>query len=183
MQLPLELQVKRGARHTAPEVWFVPVSVFEIRRVFILKIKNQEDFWAGLMFVGFGALAIWLSTEYPMGTASRMGPGYFPTYLGGIMLVLGAIVAAMSFKTEGENITPFAWKPMIMLSLGFIFFGWGIDNVGFVPSLFGMILLTALGGSAFKIGEVLIMSVLLIAGAVGVFIYGIELPYPLFWWR
>jgi hypothetical protein len=149
-----------------------------------LKIKNQEDFWAGLMFAGFGALAIWLSTDYPMGTASRMGPGYFPTWLGGIMLVLGVIVTAMALKADGEQkIVPFAWKPMIMLSLGFAIFGWGIDRVGFVPSLFAMILVTAAAGQTFKVSEVLIMSVALVAGAVGIFIYGVDMPYPLFWWR
>ncbi len=149
-----------------------------------MKIKNQEDFWAGLMFAGFGLLAMVISTDYPFGTASRMGPGYFPTVLGGIMLTLGAIVAVMALKSDKERkIVPFAWKPMIMLSLGFIIFGWGIDNIGFIPSLFAMILVTAGAGSTYKVTEVLILSVALIAGAVGVFIYGIELPYPLFWWR
>ncbi|MBI4207936.1 MAG: tripartite tricarboxylate transporter TctB family protein, partial [Betaproteobacteria bacterium] len=46
------------------------------------KIRNQEDFWAGLMFIGFGILSIVVSRDYPMGSAMRMGPGYFPTYLG-----------------------------------------------------------------------------------------------------
>ena len=148
-----------------------------------MKIKNQEEFWAGVMFAGFGALAIWLSTDYPMGTASRMGPGYFPTYLGGIMLLLGILVALMGLKTEGEKVTPFAWKPMIMLSIGFCVFGWGVDHIGFIPALFAMIVITAAAGQTFKIVEVLILSVALIAGAVGIFIYGVDLPFPLFWWR
>lgn len=150
-----------------------------------MKIKNQEDFWAGLMFIGFGVLAIVLSQDYPMGTASRMGPGYFPTYLGGIMLALGSIVALMAVKTktEGEKITPFAWKPMIMLSLGFLVFGWGVDHIGFIPALFALCVITAAAGQTFNIVEVLIMTAVLIAGAVGIFIYGIELPFPLFWWR
>ena len=148
-----------------------------------MKIKNQEDFWAGMMFASFGALAIWLSTDYPMGTASRMGPGYFPTWLGGIMLLLGGIVALMASKTEGAKVTPFAWKPMIMLSLGFLTFGWGVDHIGFIPALFLLSVITAAAGQTFKIVEVLIMTVVLIAGAVGIFIYGIELPFPLFWWR
>ncbi len=148
-----------------------------------MKIKNQEDFWAGMMFASFGALAIWLSTDYPMGTASRMGPGYFPTWLGGIMLLLGAIVAVMALKTEGPKVTPFAWKPMIMLSVGFLAFGWGVDHIGFIPALFLLSVITAAAGQTFKIVEVLIMTVVLIAGAVGIFIYGIELPFPLFWWR
>ena len=148
-----------------------------------MKIKNQEDFWAGMMFASFGALAIWLSTDYPMGTASRMGPGYFPTWLGGMMLLLGAIVALMALKTEGPKVTPFAWKPMIMLSVGFLAFGWGVDHIGFIPALFLLSVITAAAGQTFKVVEVLIMTVVLIAGAVGIFIYGIELPFPLFWWR
>ena len=149
-----------------------------------MKIKNQQDFWAGMMFASFGAMAIWLSTDYPMGTASRMGPGYFPTWLGGMMLVMGAIVAVMGLKFEGsEKITPFAWKPMIMLSIGFVVFGWGVDHIGFIPSLFGLSVITAAAGQNFKVLEVLMMTVVLIAIMVGVFIYGIELPFPLFWWR
>ena len=53
---------------------FVPVSVSEIRRC-QLNIKGQEDFWAGVMFIAFGALAIYLSLDYPFGTGARMGPG------------------------------------------------------------------------------------------------------------
>ncbi len=148
-----------------------------------LKITNPEDFWAGIMFLVFGILAVYISQDYPMGTAMRMGPGYFPTWLGALLIVLGVIVSVLSLKTEGERIKPFAWKPMILLGLGFAFFAWGIDHVGFVPALFGLIVLSAAAGQVFRWKEVLVLSVVLIAGAVGVFIYGIDLPYPLFWWR
>jgi hypothetical protein len=149
-----------------------------------LKIKNQEDFWAGVMFAGFGLLAIVLSLDYPMGTASRMGPGYFPTWLGAMMLIMGVIVALVGLKIEGgEKISPFAWKPMIMLSIGFCLFGWGVDHIGFIPSLLGLSVITSAAGQRFKIVEVLILAVALTAIMVGVFIYGIDLPFPLFWWR
>ena len=104
--------------------------------------------------------------------------------VGAIMLVLGAIVALMSLKVgNGEKVTPFAWKPMIMLSVGFLVFGWGVDHIGFIPALFGLSVITAAAGQKFNVVEVLLMTVVLIAGAVGIFIYGIELPFPLFWWR
>lgn len=150
-----------------------------------MKIKNQEDFWAGMMFVAFGALAIYLSQDYPMGTASRMGPGYFPTYLGAIMLVLGLIVALTALRPSSEATTlkGFAWKPAILLSIGFVVFGWGVDHIGFIPSLVALTFVTAAAGQRFKFLEVLILSIVLTAGAVGVFIYGVDLPFPLFWWR
>ncbi|HEX6065999.1 MAG TPA: tripartite tricarboxylate transporter TctB family protein, partial [Longimicrobiales bacterium] len=92
-----------------------------------LKIKSQEDFWAGLMFIGFGVLAIVISRDYPMGSAMRMGPGYFPTSLGAIMVLLGSIITMLSFKFEGGKVKPFAWKPMIVLAIAFCTFAWGID--------------------------------------------------------
>jgi hypothetical protein len=62
-----------------------------------MQIKNPKDFWAGLMFIGFGGFAvIWSLTHYQMGTAVRMGPGYFPVMLGGLLAVLGAMVFVQS---------------------------------------------------------------------------------------
>ena len=77
------------------------------RNIVQLKIKSQEDFWAGLMFIGFGVLAIVISRDYPMGSAMRMGPGYFPTSLGAIMVLLGSIITLLSFKVAGGKVKPF----------------------------------------------------------------------------
>lgn len=148
-----------------------------------LKIKSQEDFWAGLMFIGFGVLAIVISRDYPMGSAMRMGPGYFPTGLGAIMVLLGSIITLLSFKVEGGKIKPFAWKPMIVLAIAFCTFAWGIDHIGFIPSLAIMIFLSSFAGREFRLKEVLILMVVLIVGCWALFIKGLELPFPLFWWR
>ena len=148
-----------------------------------LSIKNQEDFWAGLMFIGFGILAIVVARDYPMGAAMRMGPGYFPTWLGGLLILIGAVVSAMALKTVGgESIKPFAWKPAILLSLAFFAFGWSIDYIGFVPALVGVIALSALAGKRVHILELIVLTIVLVLLAIGVFIYGIELPLRLFWW-
>lgn len=147
------------------------------------KIKSPEDFWAGLMFIGFGVLAIIIARDYPMGTAMRMGPGYFPTWIGAIMILLGAIIAATSFKVEGEGVGKFAWRPMIMLSIAFAVFGWGIDNIGFIPSLAILITISAFGGSEISIKGIIGMNIVLIAGSWALFIWGLELPFPLWWWR
>ena len=62
-----------------------------------MQIKSPKDFWAGVMFMGFGLFAVvWSLTHYQMGTAVRMGPGYFPVMLGGLLAVLGAAVFAES---------------------------------------------------------------------------------------
>ena len=148
-----------------------------------MKIKSQEDFWAGAMFVGFGLLAIFMARDYPFGSTSRMGPGYFPTWLGIIMAGLGIALCLQGLRTQGEKLGKWAFKPMILLSLGFIIFGWAIDNLGFVIATAALIILGAAAGTEFKWKEVIIMTIVLIIGSWALFIYGLELPYPLFWWR
>ena len=147
------------------------------------KIKSQEDFWSGLMFIGFGILAIFIARDYPMGTTMRMGPGYFPTGIGIFLIVLGAIIATMGLKNEGEGIGKWGWRAMILLSIGFAIFGWSIDHIGFIPALFILIVLAAFAGKVFNFKEVMLESIVLILGAWALFIWGLELPFPLFWWR
>jgi hypothetical protein len=147
-----------------------------------MKIKSQEDFWAGLMFVGFGVLAIVVARNYPMGSALRMGPGYFPTYLGAIMIVIGAIMTGRGFRVEGEGIGPWGWRPLLWLSAAFAGFGLLIEEGGFVLALLAMIIASSLAGRDTRLVELIVLIVVLIAGSVGLFIYGLELPYSLFPW-
>ena len=66
-----------------------------------MRIRSPKDFWAGLMFIGFGLFAaIWAYTNYQMGTAVRMGPAYFPTVLGGLLAVLGLLVLIEGFALD-----------------------------------------------------------------------------------
>ncbi|MSQ52233.1 MAG: tripartite tricarboxylate transporter TctB family protein [Betaproteobacteria bacterium] len=61
------------------------------------RIKDGKDFWAGIMFMGMGIAFVLFSRNYPMGTAVRMGPAYFPTWLGAMMAALGAVCFIRSF--------------------------------------------------------------------------------------
>lgn len=148
-----------------------------------MKITSQEDFWGGVMFIAFGALAIFIASDYPYGTAARMGPGYFPTWIGIFLIILGLAIAATGFKEKGEGVGKFAWKPMVLLSIAFIFFGWAIDHVGFVLAVAVMVFLASAAGKELRWKEVPIIAVVLIIGTWALFIKGLELPFPLFWWR
>jgi len=149
------------------------------------KIKSQEDFWAGLMFIGFGLIAIIVARDYPFGSTMRMGPGYFPTCLGGIMVFLGAIIAIRSRWVEGEGIRRFGWRGLILLSLAFFVYGFLIDNmdIGFVISIASVVMISTMASQEFNWKESLLLTAVLVFGTVVVFIWGLDMPYPLFWWR
>jgi len=97
-----------------------------------VRIKAPKDFWAGLMFIGFGAFfMIWALTHYQMGTAVRMGPAYFPTMLGGLMLFLGVLVLIESFAMEGPPLTlPFNIVHLIVAVLVYVALGWIFKQAG-----------------------------------------------------
>jgi hypothetical protein len=147
-----------------------------------LKIRSREDFWSGLMFVAFGILAIVVARSYPMGTALRMGPGYFPTYLGVIMATIGAVMAARAFRIDGEGIGRWGWRPLLWLSAAFACFGLVIERGGFVLALLALIIASSLAGRDTRPLELIVLIAVLITGSVGLFIYGLELPYLLFPW-
>jgi len=79
-----------------------------------MKIKNYQDFYAGLMFVIFGGLAAWLSTSYSMGTGARMGPGYFPFWLGVILAVLGALTLFKAIGVSDGKEHRISLKPLVI---------------------------------------------------------------------
>ncbi|MGZ8231402.1 MAG: tripartite tricarboxylate transporter TctB family protein [Burkholderiales bacterium] len=144
-----------------------------------MKIKSQEDFWSGLMFIGFGIAAIVIARDYPFGSAMRMGPGYFPSAIGGCLITLGAIIAAISFKTPGVGIGPWPWRAMTLMSVAFVIFAWGMEHIGFIPSLAILIAVSTLSTPHFRWKEMAIEMVVMIAGSWAVFIYALELPFPL----
>ena len=89
-----------------------------------MKITNGKDFWAGLMFIAFGLAFMYIAQNYAMGTSVRMGPAYFPTVLGGLLAVLGAVVLFRAFVSKIDNpvnVFPFvAWRVIVGLVLGVV---------------------------------------------------------------
>lgn len=79
-----------------------------------MKIKNYQDFYAGLMFIIFGGLAAWLSTSYSMGTGARMGPGYFPFWLGVILAGLGGLTLFKAIGISDGSEHRISLKPLVV---------------------------------------------------------------------
>ena len=144
-----------------------------------LKIKNPQDFWCGLLFFALGALAIYLSRDYEMGSALKMGPGYFPTWLGGILVGFGVVIGALSFRIEGEDksglaLGEWAFRPWLVLTAALAFFAVLMEvEFGFVPSLIVLIIGCALAHKDVHWRETILLSIGVTAGAVAIFSYGL----------
>jgi hypothetical protein len=143
-----------------------------------MKIKAPKDFWAGLMFIAFGVVFAWVAQNYQMGTAVRMGPAYFPTVLGGILVVLGLLVLIESLAVQGPKVPRFYLKPLLLLLFAIVLFGIFLKPLGLVICTGILIGIGAFGGLDFRWKEVVILSVILAIFAVFVFVRGLGLPIP-----
>ena len=142
--------------------------------------RNNRDFWAGVFFVLTGAAAMIISRDYPMGSALRMGPGYFPTVLGGICVVFGLYVLIKGVINNEKVVGNWSLRALFVLPAATWIFGVMMETVGFIPALFVLMYTSSLAGREFKFLEVTIMAVVMTVVCTGVFIYGLGLPYPLF---
>ena len=145
-----------------------------------MRIKSPRDFWAGLMFVGFGLFFMtWALSHYQMGTAVRMGPAYFPTLLGGLLAFLGFIVLIEAFTLDGPPVAKMSMRPLILISGACVVYGYMMKPLGLVVATGLLVFISAFGGHEFKWKEVTILYVLLIVFSVLVFVKGLTLPFPL----
>src|SRR5262245_2054612 len=143
-------------------------------------LLGNRDFLAGLVFVLIGVLAVAVAAgNYPMGTAMRMGSGYFPTVLGGILVLLGAWVMARGLRSREPVKGEWGWKPLAFVVLAFVLFGLLMPRLGLVPALAAAILVSAFGGREFRWKEALLLAALMSAVSVVLLLYVLKMPYPL----
>jgi len=154
-----------------------------------MRIKNQKDFASGLMFMGIGLVFAVGTLFYDVGSASHMGPGYFPLLLGVLLTALGVAIAlqAVVLKTgAGEGIGSWAWRPLVyILGANFVFGilltgspGLGLPTIGMIVGIYVLTLIASLASSQFKIREVLILATVLAVGSYMIFIVLLKLQIP-----
>jgi predicted outer membrane lipoprotein len=154
-----------------------------------VKIKSQKDFFSGLMFLGAGIAFAAGATNYNIGEAARMGPGYFPLVLGILLAGIGAftIFEALVVETEdGEPIGSIAWKPLFFVIGANVVFGimlGGLPAVGFpsfglIVGIYALVFIAALASDEFKFKEVLVLATVLAIGSYVAFVWLLNLQFP-----
>jgi hypothetical protein len=145
------------------------------------RVQNPKDFWTGMIYLAVGAGVIFIARNYSVGTASRMGPGYFPLALAGLLIVFGLAAVVRSFIVPGEPIGAFAWKPMVLVLGATALFGALISTLGLVIALLALVLVSAAASEKFRFDWRAVLGlVALIIFCSLVFVKGLGVPMPLF---
>ena len=145
-----------------------------------LEFRNNRDVWAGAMLIATGAVAVGMARNYAFGTTLRMGPGYFPTVLGTMLILFGLYLVVVGLRRNEKIAGNWSLRALIVLPLAMVLFGLLMEHAGFIPALVVLIFGSAAASKEFKFVEVLLLSVVLTALCVVLFIWGLGLPYPLF---
>ncbi len=143
-------------------------------------IARSRDFWSGLLFMALGLAVLSMARHYPLGTTTRMGPGFFPVMLASLLAILGLIIAVRSFfARKRDAIETIAWKPLLLVVAATVFYGLLVKDAGFIAVTFIAILFAA---RASRHGGT-IPRLILAAGTTLcctlIFITGLGLPLPL----
>ena len=156
-----------------------------------MKIGHQKDFWGGTLFAVIGLLFALIARGVPglsfmpgysMGSPARMGPGFFPFYLGALLFVLGLVIAVGGFrgkKGEDTHVEKFHWGPIGYVLGAVVMFGLLLKPIGMLLAGLLLVIIASLGSHEFKLKPVLILGVILAVFCAFVFVGGLKLPIPL----
>jgi hypothetical protein len=149
-----------------------------------MKIRNHRDFWAGILFLVTGILFMYLSRQYQLGTAAKMGPGYFPTILGGLMAVLGllTLVPSIRARTPEVRINKIDLRMIVLILVAVAVYALTLPKLGFIVALFLLILISSIASHEFNLKTTLISAVVLLVFSYLVFVKGLELQFPFLPW-
>jgi putative tricarboxylic transport membrane protein len=139
----------------------------------------RKDVLAGLMFVGVALLGLFLSRNYPIGTALRMGTGYVPRLLCWILLGLGIAVLVRGLRMpEAQGAPGLHWRPIVLVPASLLAFALTIQKFGVVVAALLLIGIGSLAGRELRTLEVLIAAIVLVGITLGIFVWGLGLPIP-----
>jgi len=144
------------------------------------QISNHRDFFAGLFFSALGIIVAFGSLSYSLGNAMRMGPGYFPLLLAALLVGIGLFVIAQSLAISDGNRQPvegFALRPLSLIAAGVLVFAFSVQSLGLIFATVGLVIVSGVAYQGFRWAELALLGVTLSAFAVGVFSYGLSLPF------
>ena len=146
-----------------------------------MKIRNQRDFGAGVMYMVIGLFFAIVATRYQYGSAAKMGPGYFPFWLGMLMAAMGLLVLVRSLRAKAtiEAIPKFNFKVIGLITGSIILYGILLPKMGFIVAVLVLVMVASSASKEFSWKVALINAVVLIAFTYSVFVTGLKLQFPL----
>lgn len=157
-----------------------------------MKIGHPKDFLSGVLFALIGLLFAAIAkgvpgstflSGYSMGTPARMGPAFFPFWLGVILFALGVIIAIVGIRANGgggSSLPRFHWRPIFIVLGAVIMFGVILKWTGMLIAGFLLVVVASTANpEGVKWRDVILLAIGLVTFCAVVFVGGLKLPIPL----
>jgi hypothetical protein len=143
------------------------------------RVFATKDFLAGVMFVAFGLLGLWLGRNLAAGNAAAMDAGYFPRLVCGLLIAVGGVLAAISMFREGETIESGRWRPFVFITAASLAFALLLRPLGLVLTLAISIVLARFATGGVRPFPLALLCLTLIAAIIGIFVIALKIVIPL----
>ena len=142
-------------------------------------MRSPRDVCAGLIYIAFGAAAVALARGYGLGTAVRMGPGYFPTVLGGLLLVIGIAAVGRGLLRPGAALAPLRLRGLLLIVAATVAFGALARGAGLVVAMPLLVIVSGWASREFRWTPTLVLAAGLTLFCIAVFVKGLGVPLPI----
>lgn len=142
---------------------------------------NIAEILAALAFVGLGAFMLWQASGYPYGEIRRMGPGFFPVWIGVVLVGFG-VALVLEVRHLKTPVPPVAFRPLLAIPFGLLGFALLVERAGLVPATMLLIAASTLGDRPFRPRAALLTTVAVTALAYLILIRGLGMPLDAFAW-
>ena len=154
------------------------------------ELMGKRDFYAGGLMVLIGLFIAVKGTSYRAGSLMHMGPGFLPTALGVLLVLLGIAIAGAALSPSAEageddqRILPeqrqwWGWLCILAGPVLFIVFG---RAFGMFPGTFACVFVSALGDRASTWRGSFVLAAVVSAFGVTLFSYFLQVPMPILTW-
>lgn len=149
-----------------------------------MRIRRSKDFFAGIMFLLFGAAAMYISAKYKIGSAANMGPGYFPFVLGLFLAVLGSahVITSTVWTRVPQTIPSLQFKPLAFILSSVVLFSLILRPLGLLLSTVVLVVMASKASHEFRWKEALLNATVLVGIILLVFVYFLEFNMPIWPW-
>lgn len=146
----------------------------------MLSIRNPKDFFTGVLLLVISAVFAYGLLDLQIGTAYRMGPGYFPLVLTGLLTIFAIIILINGFRTDGDPIGEIPWRGLVIVTVAIVLYGVTLRGLGLVLALGLTVFLSTFAADKWNAKAAVAVTLVLVAASVGIFVRGLGLPLSLF---
>lgn len=145
-------------------------------------IWNNASLIGGGLTLVIGAFVLEESSGYGRGSPLRMGPGFFPTLLGVLLLLLGGLLIISSLRGAVWRIKQVEFRALACILGSLALFGLVLPRYGLAPAILSQILTSACASPSSRPLPTIFLALAVTVFAWLIFVRMLSIPLPMFSW-